>query len=134
METMLTTELSILVWVTGGTALMWVPYILCRLATYGIIPSLMYRHDDQPLPAWAERAKKAHYNAVENLVPFAVLIIIAHLTGLSTEMTVLGAQVYLAARIVHFFAFVGNIPFGRTITFAIGWFAMAAIFVEIIGA
>lgn len=128
----MTAELSALVWVTGATLLMWFPYILCRLGTYGVIPSVMYRHDSEPVAGWAERAKKAHYNAIENLIPFAVLVLVAHLMGISNAATGAAATVFLWARIAHYFLYVANVPFGRTITFAIGWFAMACIFYHIV--
>lgn len=55
----------------------------------------------QPDPASAERARRAHANAVENLTVFAPLVIIAAMTGVSTPVTVLAAKTYLGARVVH---------------------------------
>lgn len=133
-EGTMTTELTMLVWTAGLTAAMWIPYILKRLATYGVIASLMYRHDHEPLAEWAERAKKAHYNAVENLIPFAALILTAHLMGVSTAVTAIAASVYFWFRAAHYLLYILNVPFTRTITFAVSWFAMAAIFVELVSA
>ena len=82
----MSTDFHMLAWVTLFTAAMWVPYILAHISNVGLVPALTYRADDTPLPAWAERAKRAHSNAIENLVPFAI-----------------------------------------------GWFAMAAIFLQILG-
>ena len=60
-------DLKILAWVAVLTALMWLPYILTRMLSSGIMRTLTYEADSDPLPVWAARAKKAHYNAVENL-------------------------------------------------------------------
>lgn len=43
---------------------------------------------------WVSRAKKAHYNAIENLIPFAALVIVAHLAGAANEATTAAAIAY----------------------------------------
>ena len=63
----MTTDLMMLAWTAAFTLLLWLPYILAHIANAGLLPALTYQADDKPLPAWATRAKKAHYNAVENL-------------------------------------------------------------------
>jgi uncharacterized MAPEG superfamily protein len=117
----MTTDLKILAWVAGLTALMWLPYILARMATAGIMPTLNYTADDSPLPPWAARAKKAHYNEIENLAPFAAVILVAQAAGLASATTAMLATVYLWARIVHYAGYLTNIPFVRTLAFAVGW-------------
>ena len=34
-----------------------------------------------PVPAWTARAVRAHANLVENLTPFAIVVLTAHVTG-----------------------------------------------------
>ena len=59
---------------------MWLPYILARIANVGLLSALTYTADGLSLrPDWAKRVKQAHYNAIENLAPFAALVIVAHL-------------------------------------------------------
>ena len=128
----MTTELQMLTWTAGITILMWAPYILAHIINVGVLPALTYRADDTPLPAWAARAKKAHYNAIENLVPFAALVIVAHLTGAANEATAAAAITYFWARLAHFFLYVSGVPFGRTITFTVGWLAIVCIFWQVI--
>jgi len=127
----MTTDLRMLAWVSGFTLLLWLPYILARLMTYGLVPTLAYRADKEPLPAWAERAKKAHYNAVENLAPFAALVLTAQLAGASNSTTATACIVYFWARVAHYLAYLSTIPYLRTLTFAISWVAMIVIFVQI---
>ncbi|MGH6948771.1 MAG: MAPEG family protein [Kiloniellales bacterium] len=128
----MTTDLSMLVWTAGFTAILWLPYILAHIANVGLVPVLTYRADDTPLPDWARRAKRAHYNAIESLVPFAALAIVAQLTGAANEATAAAAVAYFWARVAHYVLFVGNVPFGRTACFAIGWAAMLCIFWQIV--
>ena len=71
------TELAYLVWVTVLTGLMWIPYILDRLAVWGLTETVGYPENPKPQSAWARRMMKAHVNAIENLVVFAVLVLAA---------------------------------------------------------
>jgi len=130
----MSTELTMLNWTAAATVLMWVPYIVTWLATHGIIPSLTYQTDHLPLAPWAERAKLAHYNAVENLVVFGALVIVAHLTGVANDATAAAAVTYFWARMAHYFVYSAGIPFGRTLTFAVGWAACLCIFYQIVSA
>ena len=53
------------------------------------------------LDQWAQRLYKAHMNLVENLTPFAILVIITHLTGVSNEMTAIGARMFFWSRLAQ---------------------------------
>lgn len=123
----MTTDLKMLLFVSVITLLMWLPYILAHLANVGIMAGLTYRGDSTPLPDWAARAKKAHYNAIENLVPFAALVIVAHLTNAANEATAIAAITFFWARVAHYLFYVSAVPFTRTASFAVGWLAMACI-------
>ena len=130
----MTTDLKMLALTAGITILMWAPYILAHLANVGIMPALTYRADGTPLPDWAARAKKAHYNAVENLVPFAALVLVAHLAGVANSATAAAAIAFFWLRLAHYVFYIGNVPFGRTLTFAGGWAAMLCILYQILTA
>jgi uncharacterized MAPEG superfamily protein len=128
----MTVELQMLVFTAVFTVLLWIPYILCHIFTYGPVPALSYAADGKPLPSWATRLKKAHANAIENLPIFAIAILVAHVMSISTPVTVFAAQTYLAARVLHAVGYASNLPLARTLTFAVGLFATLAIFWEIL--
>jgi uncharacterized MAPEG superfamily protein len=86
-----------------------------------------------PDPAWAERARRAHYNAVENLAVFAPLVVIAALVGISTRATVLAAETYLAARLVHYVIYAAGIPVIRTLAFTASWLATLVFAAALLG-
>lgn len=130
----MTTDLTMLAWIAGLTTLMWLPYIVAHIVNVGLLPALTYRADDVPLPAWAARAKKAHYNAIESLAPFAALVVVAHLTAAANAATAAAAVTYFWARVAHYILYTLGVPFGRTLTFAIGWLAMLWIFWQIVTA
>lgn len=83
------------------------------------------------MSAWAERMKAAHYNAVENTVLFATLVLVAHAAGVSNQTTVLVCEVYFWARLVHLVAYTLGIPWVRTLSFVVGWVACVALLVEL---
>jgi uncharacterized MAPEG superfamily protein len=85
------------------------------------------------LPNWVERARRAHTNMVENLAPFAVLVLVAHVTGKANATTAFGAQLFFGARIAHTIIYVAGIPVARTLVFALATIGQLMILFELIG-
>ena len=129
---MMTSELMSLAWVTALTGILWVPYILNTIAVRGLMNAVGYPAEPKPLAAWAEKLKCAHYNAVENLVIFATLVLIANAAGISNETTVLACTVYFWARLVHVIAYTFAIPWVRTLAFVAGFAAQALLVLQLI--
>ena len=116
----MTTELTYLTYVALLTGLMWMPYVLNVISVRGIVDTVGYPANPKPMAAWAQRLKAAHYNAVENLAVFAVLILVAHAAGVSGEATQVSAATYFWARVVHAVSYTFAIPWVRTLSFALG--------------
>jgi uncharacterized MAPEG superfamily protein len=121
----MTIELDYLAMVSALTAVLWVPYILNRLAVRGLTDTVGYPEDPKPQSAWATRLQRAHGNAVENLVVFAALVLVAHLAGVSNETTVFAAKMYFWARVVHAISYTLAWPWVRTLAFAAGFASQA---------
>ncbi len=121
------TELFYLAMVTAFTGLLWVPYILDRLAVRGLMDAVGYPENPKPQSMWAQRLMKAHANAVENLVVFAALILLAHAIGLTNAAIALSSMVYFWARVVHAAAYTFGIPWARTLAFTVAFFAQACV-------
>lgn len=117
----MTIELKYLTWVTVLTAILWMPYILNMIFVRGLIDAVGYPDNPKPLSSWAARMKNAHANAIENLAVFAVLVLIAHVVGLSTDATVLASVVYFWARVVHVVSLTFRISWVRTLAFLAGF-------------
>jgi uncharacterized MAPEG superfamily protein len=117
----MTSELMSLTAVTVLTALLWMPYILNSIAVRGILDAVGYPEDPKPLSAWASKMKAAHANAIENLVVFATLVLIANAAGISSASTVMACEVYFWARLLHVASYTFAIPWVRTISFAVGF-------------
>jgi uncharacterized MAPEG superfamily protein len=116
----MTPELKYLTWTAVLTSLLWIPYILDVIVRNGLTKTVGYPPALVMAP-WAERLKKAHYNAVENLVVFASLVLVAHALDISNNATTAAAAAYFWARLVHPVAYTLAIPWVRTLAFAVAW-------------
>lgn len=119
----MSTELFYLVLAATLTALTWPAYILNTISVRGLNDAVGYPDNPAPLAPWAQRMKAAHYNSVENLVVFAALVIVAHLTGTSDATTAAAAMVYFWARVAYVLVYTFAVPWLRTLTFATGYVA-----------
>jgi len=128
----MTSELTSLTWVVALTAVMWVPYILNTIIVRGLIDAMGYPENPKPLAPWATRMKAAHYNAVENLVVFATLVLTLNFAGVSNETTVLACQAYFWARVVHFVVYSAGIPWVRTLSYAASWLCIVALILQLL--
>ncbi len=121
------TELLYLTLVAALTGLLWIPYILDRIAVWGLLNAVGYPQNPPAQSPWAQRLMKAHANAVENLVVFAALVLAAQALGVANAATATAAMVYFWARVVHAVVYALAIPWLRTLAFAVGFFAQATI-------
>ena len=107
------------------TALFWIPYILNRAAHAGLAGALGTPKMEAPSveAEWAQRARRAHSNAVENLVVFTALIAVAQFAGVSNGTTAFAAALYFWARLAHFVVLTLGIPYARTLIWTASWVA-----------
>ncbi len=130
----LTTELYWLTLTLALTALFWVPYILQLIVQLGPIQAIWDPTGAHPHEAdWALRAKRAHYNAVENMAVFAPLTILVVGLGLNDGATATAAMVYFFARLAHFLLHVAAVPILRTFAFITGFGCQAVMAGRILG-
>jgi uncharacterized MAPEG superfamily protein len=134
MNTFLSSELYWLVFTLLMTSLYWVPYILNRMFEQGILNAIYdpYGHTETRT-AWANRMRRAHENAIENLAIFAPLVIAVQITNHNTELTSAACAVYFFARLLHYFAFTFAIPILRVMTFLAGFSAQLVLALTLLG-
>jgi uncharacterized MAPEG superfamily protein len=128
----MTSELTVLTWVVLLTALMWIPYILNTIMVRGLIDAVGYPDNPAEPADWARRMKAAHYNAIENLVLFAAVVLVANAAGVSNDLTVMACNVYFWARVVHYLAYTFAVPWLRTLAFAAGWICTILIILQLL--
>jgi uncharacterized MAPEG superfamily protein len=108
------------------------PYTIGMTMRVGL-PAMAGNRDDVPAPeGWMGRAKRAHLNLVENLAPFAALVLIAHVAGKADASTALGAQLFFWARLAHAVVYVAGIAWVRTAAYAVSVVGMAMILVALL--
>lgn len=78
------------------------------------------QHNITAWTGWNDRLNRAIDNLKEAVVIFMPLSIAVQLLGLSNETTALGAQIFVAARIVHAIVYTLGVPWIRTVAWTAG--------------
>ncbi len=129
----MTTDLWMLVWSA----------VLCLVIPYPGVTVLLQmpggptwgfgnRDTDFTVPPWILRTRRAHANMVENLLPFACLVLVAHLGGKANATTAFASQLFLVARIAYTLVYMAGIPLLRTLLFSAGVLAQLMILLQIL--
>lgn len=128
----MTTDLTMLV--ATGLLCLFIPLIygVGRAQTPGGMEwGIGNRAEPFKAPEWAERAQRAHLNLVENLTPFAILVLVAHVAGKANGWTALGAEAFFWARIAHVAVYTAGITGIRTAVFFLGTVGEVLILVQL---
>ena len=96
------------------------------------LPALLGNREGMAeITGWAGRAQRAHRNMVENLVLFAALVLVAVAAGRTNAMTLLGAQIFVWARLAYAIIYVLGLPLLRTLSWFVSVIGMAMIVVQL---
>lgn len=113
---------------TLAVGLMWLPHILQLILQEGLVAAVWDPTRETPhKAAWAQRARRAHGNAVENIAVFAPLMLLVLATGATSQATATAAVIFFLARLAHFVSYTFAIPAVRVIAFLVGWAAMITV-------
>jgi uncharacterized MAPEG superfamily protein len=98
------------------------PYVMQRTLKIGLPRTLGNpgAGDNAEMASWAQRARLAHANAVENLAAFAPALVAAHLHNPQAPVLATAAQVYFLARLAHYVVFAAGLPAVRTLAYLTG--------------
>ncbi|NQV80041.1 MAG: MAPEG family protein [Alphaproteobacteria bacterium] len=117
-------------------AVMWIPHIIGQVVTTGLLTPDDYTNlrKQEDFPNWVRRANRAHINLVEQFGAFAGLVLVAHLAGISNELTQICAAVFVWARVVHAVIFIAGVSvlMARTLVFTVAWAALIVYAVQIV--
>ena len=128
----MTPDLTYLALTAALCSVLWIPYIVGLIKTFGAEASDYRELPQREQPAWLRRAYRAHLNMVENLPVFAALVLVAHVAGEASTLTATAAMVFFWARVAHAVVFFGGWPYVRTLAFAVAWLANIVILWEIL--
>ena len=125
-------ELSLLIWAGLLTLVQAVIAVQGALMQVGL-PMLAGNREGMPeIKGWGGRAARAHRNMLENLVLFAILVLVAVVADKTNAMTLLGAQIFLYARIAYAAVYIAGLPWVRTAFWGVSVVGLAIIFVQLI--
>ena len=125
-------EMMLLVWAVLLTVVQAVIAVQGAMMQVGLA-SLMGNREGMPdIRGWGGRAARAHRNMLENLVLFAALVLAAAIAGKTNDMTLLGAQIFLWARVAYALVYLVGLPWIRTGVWAVSVIGLAMIFLQII--
>ncbi|MEA3065391.1 MAG: hypothetical protein QOJ27_1843 [Sphingomonadales bacterium] len=127
----MTADLQMLVW---SAALLLVQMVVAAAGAHGQLglPALAGNREDlPPVTGWAGRARRAHLNMLENLVVFAIVVLVAHAAGKANAMTALGAALFFWARLAYAVLYVAGVPWLRTAAWAVSLAGMIMIFSQL---
>ena len=86
-----------------------------------------------PLQGAAARADRASRNFLETFVFFAAALVAVVIAQRNSAHTVLGAQVYLCARIAYFPVYIAGIPYVRTLIYAVSLWGILQLVEPLLG-
>ena len=125
-------ELTILVW---AVALAFVQVLIAvegARQQVGLMTLVGNREHFPELTGWAGRADRAQRNMIHNLVLFAALVLTAVAAGRTNGMTLLGAQLFLWARVAYAIVYLIGLQWLRTGVWAVSVLGMILIFWQLL--
>lgn len=128
----MTTDIIMLIASAVLTVALALPYSLGFVVTRGIYVMAGNREDFPPGTGWIGRAHRAHLNMVENMIPFAALVLAAAVSNTADAWTALGAQVFFYARILHAVVYILGVPWLRSLAWLGGIAGMAMVLYGIV--
>lgn len=112
-------DLQMLVWSAALAILQMVIAVTIAITEVGL-PKLAGNREDVPrLSGWAGRAQRAHLNMLESLVVFAIVVIVAQMTGRANATTALGTALFFWSRVAYALVYVAGIPWLRTLIWGV---------------
>ena len=125
-------ELNLLVWCVVLTVVQMLVAAQAAFNKVGLMALVGNREGMPKLTGWGGRATRAHRNMLENLVLFAALVLVAVTAGKTNDMTVLGAQLFIWARLAYALIYVAGIIWLRTAAWAVSMAGLIVIFAQLV--
>ncbi|MEM7505627.1 MAG: MAPEG family protein [Pseudomonadota bacterium] len=92
------------------------------------------RDEPRDMTAFQGRMRRIVANHIEGLVVFAGLVLAAHLAGISSSTTQIGAILFVLARVLFAVTYMAGVPVVRSVIWGVGTFGILMIAVDVIAA
>ncbi len=125
-------DLTYLVWAAALTMIQLLVVIVG--ATFAIPLPILAGNRETPVEGkgWLGRAQRAHRNILESLVLFAILVLVAHVTGKANAMTALGSAMYFWSRVAYAAIYIAGITWVRSLVFGVGMAGLVIILFQLL--
>ncbi len=127
----MTVELTLLGWAIVLGLLHAVATGQFTTLQHGIRYSLSPRDEARPLSGIGARVQRAFTNYMQTFPFFAAAILLAHVAGRHSWLTIVGAHMYFWARLVYVPLYAAGIPIARTIAFVVALLGIASVLIAI---
>jgi len=125
-------EMTLLLWSVALTVVQMLVAVSAATLQVGL-PRLAGNRENMPeLASLAGRAQRAHRNMLENLVLFAVLVLMAQLAGRTNALTQVGAMLFFWGRVAYAVIYLAGIPWLRTGAWAVSILGLLIIFLQLL--
>ncbi len=125
----MTPELTWLTLTALLAASLWIPFIIGVNTEQADYSDFTRPPDHTQMRPWVHRAFRAHQNLLETLIPFAAVVLIAHVAGVSGTVTVWATIAFFWLRVLHAWGMIAGwarFPI-RPIIFTASWLCTLAV-------
>ncbi len=127
----MTIELTLLAWAVVLGLVHAVATGQFTTLQHGVRYGLSPRDEKKPLIGVGARVERAFANYMQTFPFFAAAVLIAHVAGRHSGLTVIGAQLYFWVRLVYVSLYAAGIPIARTVAYLVSLLGMVLILIAL---
>ncbi len=127
----MTTELTLLAWSIVLGLVHAVATGQFTTLQHGLRYGMSPRDEQRPVTGIGARVQRAFANYMQTFPFFAAAVLIAHIAGRHSWLTVVGAQLYFWARLAYVPLYAAGIPVVRTLAFLIATVGIVLILIAL---
>ena len=128
----MTIELALLAWAIVLGLVHVVATGQFTVAQHGLRYGMSPRDENKPLTGIGARLQRAFANYMQTFPFFAGAILIAHIVGRHSWLTVTGAQFYFWARVAYVPLYAVGVPIFRTMVFVVSVIGIVLVLIGLI--
>ena len=127
----MTPDLQMLVWSAALALVQMLIAVLGAMGQVGLVPLAGNREGLGEVTGWAGRARRAHFNMLESLAVFAIVVLVAHVSRHANATTALGATLFFWGRVAFALVYLAGIPWLRTAVWLVSVAGIVLVFSQL---
>jgi uncharacterized MAPEG superfamily protein len=125
-------ELTLLLWSAALAFLQMLVAVSGASLKLGLRTLSGNREQMPEIAGWPGRARRAPLNMLENLILFAILVLVGHAMGKSNGTTVVGAEIFFWMRVIYVPVYLFGVPWLRTGVWTISVVGLVMMFTQLV--